>query len=256
MGVALTREISPAFNACELTHVARVPIDLDRARAQHRDYEARLVEAGCRVQRLAAGAHLPDSVFIEDTAVVFDEIAIVARPGAVSRRAETEAVAEALRPYRTLVHIESPGTLDGGDVLCSGRRVFVGRSSRTNDGGVAQLRRALAPYAYEVAVVSVRGALHLKSAVTAVAPDLLLMNPGWVSRELFAPFEILEVDPREPGAANALRVGTRVIFPTAFPRTRERLEARGLKLLTVDASEVAKAEGAVTCCSLVFDVPR
>lgn len=253
MLLAFTREVSPAIARCELTHLARDPIDLRLARAQHDAYEACLVRAGCRVERLAAGPDMPDSVFIEDAAVVFDEVAIITRPGAVSRRVETAAVADALRPYRPLFHIEAPGTVDGGDVLNISRRVFMGRSSRTNDAGIAQVRAVLSPYGYEVTAVEVKGCLHLKSAATAVGDELLLINGAWLPSAPFAMFDRIDVDEDEPSAANALRVGDQIIFPTSSPKTLERLERRGLRMLPVDTSEVAKAEGAVTCCSLILE---
>jgi dimethylargininase len=253
MLVALTRDISPSIARCELTHLEREAIDVDLARAQHAAYEARLRDAGCRVERLAAGPDMPDSVFIEDTAIVFDEVAIITRPGAASRRAETAAVADALRKYRPLHHMESPGTADGGDVLVVGRQVFVGRSSRTSDAGIDGMRRVLAPYGYEVNAIAVRGCLHLKSAVTAVDDGLLLINPAWLPAGPFRSFDRIDVHPDEPSAANAVRVGDRIIYPASFPRTLERLQRRGLRVATVEASEVAKAEGAVTCGSLIFE---
>jgi dimethylargininase len=253
MLIALTREVSPAMARCQLTLLEREPIDLHRARAQHAAYEAGLTRAGCRVERLAAGPDMPDSVFIEDTAVVFDEIAVVTRPGAPSRQGETAAVADALRPHRRLFHVDAPGTVDGGDVLVVGRACFVGRSSRTNDPGIAQLRGVLAPYGYHVTTIEVRGCLHLKSAATAVGDDLLLVNSAWLPSASFGAFDRIDVHADEPAAANALRVGGQIIYPASFPRTRERLERRGLRVLPVDASEVAKAEGAVTCCSLIFE---
>ena len=252
MHIALTRDLSPAIAHCELTHLERQPIDLALARAQHLAYEACLRNAGCAVERLAAGPDMPDSVFIEDAAIVFDEVAVITRPGAASRRVETAAVADALRPYRALREIEAPGTMDGGDVLVVGRRVLVGRSSRTNDAGIGQLRHLLAAYGYAVEAVDVRGCLHLKSAVTTVGDDLVLLNAAWLPPAPFAAFDRIEIDPSEPLAANAVRVGAHIIYPAAFPRTRERLECRGLDVRTVDASEVSKAEGAVTCCSLIF----
>lgn len=251
--IALTRGISPAIARCELAHLPRVPIDLAAARAQHAEYEKRLAEAGCRVVRLAGAADLPDCVFIEDAAVVVGEVAVVARPGAESRRGETAAVAEALRPYRPLARIEAPGTLDGGDVLVAGRRVFVGISGRTNREGAQQLRAILSPLGYALEEIEVDGCLHLKSAVTLVGKSLLLMNPTWLPGGAFSGFERVEVDPAEPMGANAVLVGGRVIFPEAFPRTRERMEWRGLRVCTVDASELAKAEGALTCCSVIFE---
>jgi dimethylargininase len=224
MPLALTRAISPAIVRCELTHLHRRPIDLVLARAQHDAYEARLREAGCQVDRLGAGEEMPDSVFIEDTAVVFDEVAIIGRSGAVSRRAEAEEVASALRRYRALHSIEPPGTLDGGDVLVAGRRVFVGRSSRTNDAAVAQIRSLLTPYAYEIVPIDVHGCLHLKSAATVLADNLLLVNRTWLPAGAFASFDLLDVHPDEPAASNALRIGDWVIYPSSFPRTLERLQ--------------------------------
>jgi dimethylargininase len=252
MRLALTRDISPALARCELTHLEREPIDLEIARRQHDAYERQLTIAGCSVVRLAAEDEMPDSVFIEDTAVVFDEVAVITRPGAVSRRGETAAVAEAMAVYRPVVHIEAPATIDGGDVLTVGRRVFVGESTRTNAAAISQLARHLAPNGYTVHIVSVRGCLHLKSAVTAVSDDTLLINPEWVEAGRFRPLSVIEVHPAEPYGANAVRVGAALIYPTAFPRTCARLEGRGFSVAQVDVSEIAKAEGAVTCCSLIF----
>jgi len=252
VAIALTREVSPALAVCELTHLERCSIDVELARRQHAAYEQALAAAGYTVERLPATAEMPDSVFIEDAAVVVDELAIVMRPGAESRRIETPAVADALARFRTVRAIEAPGTIDGGDVLTVGRRMFIGRSTRTNAAAIEQMRRLLAPHGYVVCEVEVRGCLHLKSAVTALADDLLLINPAWIDRRVFADVEFVDVDPDEAMAANALRLHDRVIYPTAFPRTGERLVARGLRLALVDASEVAKAEGAVTCCSLIF----
>jgi len=184
---------------------------------------------------------------------VLDECAVITRPGAASRRPEVTAVAEALAPLRPLVLLEEPATLDGGDVLRVGHRIFVGRSGRTNDAGVSQLRDAVAELGYEVISVQVTGCLHLKSAVTAVAPGLLLANTEWLDLAPFGGLRILEVAPEEPSAANALLVGDHVIAASAFPRTIERLRAEGLTVSAIDVSEIAKAEGALTCCSLIVE---
>lgn len=253
--MALTREISAAFEACALTHLPRVPVDVDRARAQHAAYEWALVDAGCTVRRLASGPDMSDAVFVEDIAVVFDEGAVIGRPGAESRRAETPVVVEALaRHGRPMQHIRTPGTLDGGDVLVIGRQVFVGLSVRTNRAAIDQLAGILAPVGYIVHAVPLHGCLHLKSAATAVAPDTVLINREWVSGEAFAGLSLLDVDPGEPHAANALAVGDRIVYPASFPRTRERLERRGLRVRPIDVGELQKAEGAVTCCSLIFEM--
>jgi dimethylargininase len=249
--IAITRAISPALAACELTHLERVPIDVERARAQHRAYEEALIEAGYLVERLDTTPQMPDSVFVEDIAVVFDELAIVTRPGAESRRPETPAVAEALSAYRRLQTIQPPATVDGGDVLVAGRTVVVGRSSRTNEAAVVQIRQWLEPLGYTVSDTVVRGCLHLKSAVTPLADDVLLANPDWIDPAAFDRFTIVDVDRAEPAAANALRLHDRVIFSSSYPRTAERIARAGCRLHLVDASELAKAEGAVTCCSLI-----
>ena len=253
MRIAITREVSPAIGRCELTHLPRQPIDAALAREQHHQYEACLSELGYAVLRLPAERDLPDSVFVEDTAVVLDELAVLTRPGAASRRGETASVGAALAPYRTLASIEPPAVLDGGDVLRVGGAVYVGLSSRTDEGGAAQLARMIEPLGYIVRRVTVSGCLHLKSAATAIAPETVLVNPAWVSPSDFAGLSVVEIDPSEPHAANALLAGDAVVYPAFFPRTRRRLEARGLRIVEVNLSELAKAEGAVTCCSLLVD---
>jgi dimethylargininase len=250
--IAFTRAVSPNIAECELTHLARTPIDVDTARTQHHAYEQLLATLGCEVRRLTPLPDHPDAVFIEDTAVVFDEIAVITRPGAASRRTETSAVEAALIGLRPVARIVVPGTLDGGDVLTVGRNVYVGRTARTNDDGLAQLRDALAPYGYQVHGVDVTGCLHLKSAVTAIDDATVLLNPAWVNRAIFAHYRVVEVDPSEPMAANVLRIGDQLVYGASYPRTQARLESLGCTLHTVDASELAKAEGAVTCCSLVL----
>lgn len=194
---------------------------------------------------------LPDSVFVEDAAVVFGEVAVITRPGAVSRRGETASVAGVLAKYRPLRFIEAPGTVDGGDVLRAGRRVYVGLSSRTNAEGVAQLRALLVPFDYPVEAVETTGCLHLKSAVTALADDWLLVNGAWIDLARFGGFRLTAVEPAEPFAANVLRVGDRVLCAAAFPRTRARLDAQRLNTVAVDVSELSKAEAGLTCCSLL-----
>jgi dimethylargininase len=252
--LALTRAVSPAMADCELTHLPRVPIDVATAVAQHATYEQALARLGCRVSRLPAAPDSPDSVFIEDTAVVFDEIAVIARPGADSRRAETAGVEEALKHERVIARIEAPGTMDGGDVMVVGRTVFVGLTGRTNGSGIEQLRRIIEHFDYALRVVEVdaAGCLHLKSAVTAFADDTLLVNPRWVAAQAFADYRLIEVDQSEPAAANIVRVGERLLYSDGFPRTLERLSRLGREITTVDVGEIAKAEGAVTCCSLIF----
>ncbi|WP_224248214.1 dimethylarginine dimethylaminohydrolase family protein [Hyalangium gracile] len=256
MLIAITRDVSSSLGGCELSYVPRGAIDVTTAAAQHRGYQKALESLGCRVMALPAEDALPDAVFVEDVAVVLDEVAILTRPGAESRRAEVSSVAEVLARHRPLRALEAPGTLDGGDVLRVGRSLYVGQSARSNAAGIAQLRDRVAEFGYEVHPVPIRGCLHLKSAVTQVAEDTLLVQPAWVDPAAFAGFRRIEVDPGEEHAANALWLGSGVVYPACFPRTQRRLEDAGIAVTSVDVSELQKAEGAVTCCSLVLrEVP-
>lgn len=254
MPLAITRDPSPDLADCELSFVPRMRIDFARASAQHRQYQKVLESLGCKVQVLAAQPGMPDAVFVEDVAVVFDEVAVMTRPGAPSRRRESESVADALRAYRVLFAIEAPGTLDGGDVLRIGRRVYVGESARSNAAGIAHLRMLLSSYGYTVTAVPTRGCLHLKSAVTALDDATVLMQPAWIDRAAFSEYRVVDVDPLEEHAANVLRIDAALLMPASFPRTRARLGRAGFEVVAVDVSELQKAEGAVTCCSLVFAV--
>jgi dimethylargininase len=253
--IALTRAVPPSLAECELTHLDREPIDVGRAAQQHQQYENALASLGCTVIHLPPTPDLPDSIFVEDTAVVLPELAIITRPGAQSRRPETETVARALEQYRPVSEIRAPGTVDGGDVLVMGKRIYVGHSRRTNRQGILQLRELATPHGYRVYSVAVAGCLHLKSAVTQIAANTVLLNPEWIDAGLFNELDVIEVDPDEPFAANALLVGNVAIYPVAYPRTRKRMEAKGIATVTIEVDELAKAEAGVTCCSLLVSSP-
>lgn len=252
MPIALTRSVPPSIVDCELTHLKRELIDFSRAAEQHALYEKSLVALGCTIQRLPSLPDLPDSVFVEDTAVVLPELAIITRPGAASRRAEVGSVADALRPYRRLAFIESPGTVDGGDVLHIGSTIYAGESTRTNADGIRQLAQLASRYGYAVQTVKVSGCLHLKSAVTRVGDDVILLNPAWVDSSSFQGLRQMEVHPGEPFAANALWIGESIIYSATYVATRRRLEDSGINVHTVQTDELEKAEGAVTCCSILI----
>lgn len=249
---AITRAVSSSIADCELTYLERLPIDLENARRQHQAYEAALRSLGVELLSLPEEPALPDAVFVEDMAIVLDECAILTRPGAESRRPELESISQALAPYRKLFKIQASGTVDGGDVLVAGKSIFVGISSRSNTIAIQQMQAFLAPFGYSVQAVPVSGCLHLKSAVTRVAATTLLIHPEWVDKQNFPGMQFIEVDPSEAYAANALLVGDTVLYQPAFPRTLARLAAAGIRVQLVDQSELAKAEGALTCCSLIF----
>ena len=252
MLLAITIAVSRSIVNCELTHLARTPIDVRRARRQHAQYESALKRLGVAVLSLPEEPALADSVFVEDTALVLDECAILLRPGAQSRQPETQSISHVLAPYRKLFHIEAPARVDGGDILRVGRHIYMGISTRSDTNAAGQMQAFLEPLGYQLHVVRVTGCLHLKTAVTQVKEDTLLINPQWVDRSDFAGVKFIEIDASEPYAANAVLIGSSVIYPASFPNTQRRLEAAGIDLLTVEADELAKAEGAVTCCSLIF----
>jgi dimethylargininase len=258
MLIALTRAVPPSITRCELTHIERTPIDYARAVQEHDQYERALEALGCRVERLPDTPNLPDSVFVEDTAIVLDTVAVIARSGAESRRPETASTAEALRPYRDLLFVEDPAVLDGGDVLRIGRRIYAGLSTRTSKEGIARLREAAARDGMTVIGVRVGECLHLKSAVTTIDHQrpAIVVNPEWIDPAIFDGCDIVEVDPGEPEAANVLLIAGTLICAAEFPRTRERLENRGFRTVAVPAGELAKAEGGVTCGSIVFEAYR
>ena len=253
MTIAITRAVSPALANCELSFVERRPIDLARAREQHRAYELALESLGAHVVSLPAEPELPDSMFVEDPAIVLDELAVIFPLGTASRRAEAESLARVLAPYRKLERVELPATIEGGDVLRIGRELYVGLSRRTNSEGIRRLAAILSPYGYEVTSVPVNGCLHLKSAVTYLGRRKLLANREWFDAAPFAGYEWVDVAAEEPHAANALAVGDAVIFPAAFSSTRERIEKCGFRVIPLDISELQKAESGLTCSSLIFE---
>jgi dimethylargininase len=250
--IALLREVSPTLSACELSFLTRAPIDVERARAQHAHYAAELTALGSSIEWLAPLPENPDAVFVEDTAVVLPEVAVITRPGVASRRSEVQSVAASLAGHRPLKRIVAPGSLEGGDVVRIGRNLYVGVSGRSNAAGIEQLRAALAPFGYRVASVAMRDCLHLKSAVTFIPPDLVLVNRAWVDPNVFDARTVIEVDDGEPFAANTLTVAGVTLMSAGFPRTEQRLRQAGLTTRALDVSELQKAEAALSCMSLML----
>jgi dimethylargininase len=250
---ALTRQVSPSFASCELTFLDRQPIDVAKAIEQHRGYEACLTGLGANVISLPADPAFPDGVFVEDPAIVLDEVAIITRPGAASRRGETESIAQALSDFRELRYIREPATLEGGDVLVVGRTLYVGLSRRTNREGIAQLADVLDSLGYRIVPVEVTGCLHLKSGACWAGGDVILVNREWIDAEQFRDFRIIEVPEEEPSAADVLPIGDTLLVPSNFVRTCELLRAAGINVRSIDVSELQKAEAGVTCMSLLFE---
>lgn len=251
--LAITHLPSPSFNECQLTFLNRQPIAVPLAVQQHRNYCEALCQEGLEVITLSGNSHLPDCAFVEDAAVVLDEIAIICSPRTTARQGEIEVIEEALSSYRRIERILFPATLEGGDVLRIGRKLYVGKTTRTNTPGIEALRQTVSKFGYEVAPVAVQGALHLKTACTALDSDTLLLNPAWIDSRIFKGFKIIEVAAEESFAANTLPLPPRVFMNAACPLTIDHVEREGIKVLPLVISEFSKAEAGLTCLSLVFD---
>jgi dimethylargininase len=256
MLTAITREVSASLASCELTWLAREPIDIGKARAEHRAYERCLADLGARVISLPALDEHPDAVFVEDPAIVLDEVAVITTMGCDSRRGERATLAAAIAPFRPLIHMRDPAKLEGGDVMRVDRHLFAGLSARTDLAGVAQLGAELAQFGYEVHPVELRGCLHLKSACCCIAPDSILVNRAWVDTGAFAHYRLVDVAEAEPAAANALRVGDAIVMPNAYPSTAAILRREGFRVIELEMTELMKAESGVTCSSLLFQDDR
>jgi dimethylargininase len=252
MLIAITREVSSTMEACQLTHFARQTIDTARARRQHAAYRDCLCELGLQVIALPAEDQYPDAVFVEDPAIVLDEIAVMARGGAESRRGEAESLARELAKHRPLHWMEAPATLDGGDVMRADHRLFVGHSARTNAAGIQQLAAAVEPHGYRVHPVEVHGCLHLKSAASWLGDNTVLVHRPWIDSGAFAGLHLIDAPDGEEHGANVLLVRETVIVADGFPETAARIAALGRNVRVLDNSELRKAEGALTCCSLIF----
>jgi dimethylargininase len=250
---AITRGISPCIGDCELTYLERQEIDAEKAMQQQKSYEQYLFSLGLNVTSLPAEPTLPDAVFVEDTAVVVDEVAVITTMGAVSRRPEVHTISPALAEHRPLEFINSTGTLEGGDVMRVGRTLYVGVSTRTNLEGISQLRTILAPYDYEVIAVPVRKCLHFKTGCTYLGRNMMLVNRAWVDLSPFEDFEVIDVPVSEPWAANVLVIDNNVLVPASCPRTSELLQSRAFHVHTIDVSELEKAEAGLTCMSIIFN---
>lgn len=253
MLTAVLRGVSPHIEQCQLTYMERQAIDYEKACRQHRDYQKCFESFGINVIALPAEAGFPDGVFVEDTAVVLDEVAVICVPARPSRRNEIHALAHLLERYRLLMFLRDSATLEGGDVIRDGKTCFVGISGRTNREGVQQLREILGSFNYEVKVVPVEGCLHLSTGASSLGGKTILANPKWVNVSAFTGYEIIPVPPAEPWAANLVRIGKDVLMPDTFPETRALLEDRGFIVHATNISEFMKAEAGVTCMSLIFE---
>ena len=247
--IALVRPPAPTFIDALSRHAGGDAIDYDRALAQHRAYVEALNSRGVEVQALDPLDAFPDSPFIEDNAIVLDGLALLSSMGADSRRGETLHTKPALERFLKVEVLEPPVYIDGGDVLQIGRTLFVGQSTRTNPPAVEAIARFTDR---PVVPVTVQDGLHLKSAVSHLTDNLLLIDPERVDPTPFGAYEHIHVDPDERDAANCLTIDRTVLMPEGFPKTRGRIERRGLQVRELAMSEFQKADGGLTCLSLLI----
>jgi dimethylargininase len=251
---AITREVSPTLNQCELTHLERQPIDIRRAIAEHHAYQDCLRDLGLDVITLPAEPAYPDAMFVEDPVVVLDEIAIVARMGAASRRGEADSLARELAPFRPVRYMREPATLDGGDVLRADRTLYVGLSQRTNAAGIQQFSAEVEPFGYRVRPVAVTGCLHLKSGASWLGDDTVLVHRPWIDAGAFRGLRLIDVPAGEEAGVNVLLIGNTVLVAEGFPRTAQSIRDLGRDVRTLEISELMKAESGLTCSSVIFKV--
>jgi dimethylargininase len=230
----------------------RQSIDYAKAVQQHSQYRQLLRKLGVTVIELARDDQCPDCCFLEDTALVLDEVAVITRPGSETRRREVAGVAPIIMKYRNVVRIDAPGTLEAGDVLRMGRNLFVGASTRTNKQAIEMLRKAVKAYGYEVAAIPMKGALHLKSVCTALDDHTLLADPMYFDAAELSEYDLIEVPAEESMAANVLRINGAVCMHSGFHQTAGLLRTKGFDIRTVDISEFLKAEAGLTCMSITF----
>ena len=250
---AITRAVSRNIGRCELTFRRRECVDYDKARGQHEAYCHLLRRLGVEVLNLEACDALPDCCFVADTAVMLDELAVIASMGAPSRRGEISAVEKILSLHHQISRIEPPATLDGGDVVRLGKELFVGCSSRTNAEGIESLTRIVQPFGYLVTPVAVTGSLHLTTGCSALDEETVLVNPCWIDDRPFKRFRVLRAFEEEPWAASTMRVGTRVCVEAHSPRTLQMVARHAVADVEVlDISEFRKAEGSLSCLSILF----
>ena len=250
--IAITRGVSPRIGACELTYRSREHVNYQKAVTQLDRYCDLLHKWGVDLVPLAGSDSYPDCCFVQDTAVVLDEVCVIASMGAPARVGEVLEVEKLIAPFRKIRRIFAPATLDGGDVVQFGKRLFVGLSSRTNARGIAALEKIVEVFGYAVVPVAVTGGLHLTTGCGIVNDETVLLNPRWVDAYAFRDLRQLYVPEQEPWAANTIRVDDKICVEAGAPRTADLVQPYAGSIDSLDISEFRKAEGSLSCLSLIF----
>lgn len=249
---AIVRAIPNTYQDCVTIAPDKPVINVELAKQQHTDYCKTLEQLGLQLIRIDADDALPDCCFTEDIAIIFGDVAIITSPGTVSRVAETVEMEKVLTPLKNIHHLSSPATIDGGDVLKIDQKIFIGISSRTNEEAIKQVAAIINPKGYEVIGVKIWDTLHLKSVCTYVGKGCILLEEGHFDEKIFSQYDIIIVPEEEAYAANCLVVNGKVLLPKGFPKTKPLIEAKGFSVIEMEMSEIEKADGALTCLSIIF----
>ena len=250
---AFVRGISDSYHQATVETPSPEPIDVENARSQHLEYVRALKSLGLEVIEVPPDSRFPDCCFIEDCALFYDGVALITNPGASSRRGETAAVRTALERFAVRIELTSlPATLDGGDCLRVGSRIYVGISARTNAEGAACVKDTFGPAGPEVVSVPVIGALHLKSVCSYLGDGVMVLAEGTIPHGSFREVDILDVPRSEAYAANCLAVNGSVICSKGYPHTEAKIKASGFEVISLDMSEIKKGDGSLTCLSILF----
>lgn len=249
---AIVREIANTYNNCVVTFSDTPLIDVSLAKQQHNNYCNVLSQVGVDITKLEADDNLPDCCFVEDTAIIIEDIAIITYLGTESRVNETYEIEKSLKNYKKIYHINLPGTIEGGDVLKIDKKIYVGISQRTNIEGINQLALIVKDKGYEVIGVNIWDTLHLKSACTYLGNNVVIFSQGHFDESIFSSYDTIIVPKEEEYCANTLTINGQVLIPKGFPITKGLITIKGFSVIELEMTEIQKAEGALTCLSLLF----
>ena len=249
---AIVRGIPNTFQDCVTISHNTPKINVELARQQHETYCTTLEQLGLKLIRIEADDALPDCCFTEDIAIVFNDLAIITSPGTPSRVAETVEMEKIVAPLKKIYHLSPPATLDGGDVLKIDKKIFIGNSLRTNEEAIKQVAAIINPKGYEVIGVKIWNTLHLKSVCTYLGNGCIILAEGYLDDKIFSQYDKIILPKEEAYCANCLVVNGKVLISKGFPKTKSLIEAKEFSVIEMEISETKKADGALTCSSIIF----
>ncbi|MBI5359443.1 MAG: hypothetical protein HZA48_02550 [Planctomycetes bacterium] len=250
---AIVRGVAGTYDKCVKPGARKQEIDVELAIEQHNAYCAILENMGLELMKIPADGRFPDCCFAEDPGIIFGQKAVISRMKTASRAGETTSIKKALSIHKKIFEIRAPGTIDGGDVLKAGNRVYIGLSKRTNLSAIRQVESFISKDGYEIIPVKIRNTLHLKTVCTHIGNNCMVIAPGHFDDGIFADYDIIRVPKNESYSANCLAINGKVIIPRGFPKTKALIENKGFKTIQAGMSEFEKGGGSLTCLSIVYN---